>query len=304
METLWVEKYRPKEIDDYVFVDKSQKKLVETWIKDKSIPHILLGGHAGIGKTTLARLLIEKLDTHPADVLDINASNVNGIEDVRTTIINFVQMIPFGDFKIVLFDEADYLSHSAQATLRSIFEEYHEFARFILTCNDLYKVMPALQSRCHTIDIQKTDKTEFTARVATVLMREGITPDLDVLDTYVRLSFPDLRKCLNTVQQNIEDNSLVPLDDSSAYVQDWKLIALDLFRENKILEGRKTLCKNMRKEEMHQFYGFLFENIEIFGDEEQQFKAIHLLRKATIDHTICIDPEINLASCLIQLSEL
>ena len=131
MKELWVEKYRPATVDGYVFRDDAQRNQVKTWIADKSIPHLLFSGNAGIGKTTLAKLLFNELDLNPLDILEINASRTNSVEDVRNKIVNFVQMIPFGDFKVVLLDEADYLSPNAQAALRGVMEEYHTTARFI-----------------------------------------------------------------------------------------------------------------------------------------------------------------------------
>ena len=124
MKDLWVEKYRPKTLDEYVFRDNHQRNQVQQWVKDKTIPHLLFSGNAGIGKTTLAKVLFNELELNDLDILEINASRTNSVDDIRNTIINFVQMIPFGDFKIVLLDEADYLSPNAQAALRGVMEEY------------------------------------------------------------------------------------------------------------------------------------------------------------------------------------
>ena len=135
MKELWVEKYRPKTLDGYVFRDSHQKEQIESWVKQESIPHLLFSGNAGIGKTTLAKILLNELEINDLDVLEINASRTNSVEDVRDKIVNFVQMIPFGNFKVVLLDEADYLSPNAQAALRGVMEEYHTTSRFILTCN-------------------------------------------------------------------------------------------------------------------------------------------------------------------------
>ena len=209
MKELWVEKYRPKTVDGYVFRDDAQRNQVKTWIKDKTIPHLLFSGNAGIGKTTLAKLLFNELDVNPLDILEINASRTNSVDDVRDKIVAFVQMIPFGDFKVVLLDEADYLSPNAQAALRGVMEEYHTTARFILTCNYPNRIIPAIHSRCQGFHIAKIDQTEFTARVAEILITEGVTPDLDVLDTYVKATYPDLRKCINMVQMNSVEGKLV-----------------------------------------------------------------------------------------------
>ena len=135
MKELWVEKYRPKDVNGYVFRDEHQKRQVQQWIKDGTIPHLLFSGNAGIGKTTLAKILLAQLEVNDLDILEINASRTNSVEDVRDKVVNFVQMIPFGSFKVVLLDEADYLSPNAQAALRGVMEEYHTTSRFILTCN-------------------------------------------------------------------------------------------------------------------------------------------------------------------------
>jgi len=205
---LWTEKYRPKTIEEYVFKDEAQKRQVKSWIKEESIPHLLFSGSAGIGKTTLAKVLLNELGIQDFDVLEINASRENNVDTVRDKITNFVQMIPFGPFKVVLLDEADYLSLNAQAILRGLMETYSSTARFILTCNYPNKIIPALHSRCQGFHVEKTDQTEFTARVATILVTEGIEFDLDTLDTYVKATYPDLRKCLNTCQMNSETGTL------------------------------------------------------------------------------------------------
>ena len=223
MKELWVEKYRPKTIDGYVFRDEHQKGQVKNWIKEKSIPHLLFSGNAGIGKTTLAKILFNELEVNEYDILEINASRTNSVDDVRDKIINFVQMIPFGDFKVVLLDEADYLSPNAQAALRGVMEEYHLTSRFILTCNYPNRVIPAIHSRCQGFHIARIDQNEFTARVAEILITEGVTPDLDILDTYVKATYPDLRKCINMVQMNCVDGALVPPAKADTGDADYKI---------------------------------------------------------------------------------
>ena len=304
MKELWVEKYRPSKIDGYVFRDNHQREQVESWIKQGTIPHLLFSGNAGIGKTTLAKILFNELDVNDLDVLEINASRTNSVEDVRDKIVNFVQMIPFGDFKVVLLDEADYLSPNAQAALRGVMEEYHTTARFILTCNYPNRIIPALHSRCQGFHIERVDLTEFTARVATILVEENIEFDLDTLDTFVKATYPDLRKCINTVQMNSLEGKLHTPEKGDSGQADYKLEMVELFKKGKIQEARKLVCSQARPEEMEEIYRWLYDNVTIFGEEALQEKAILIIKQGLVDHTLVIDPEINLAACLIRLSHI
>jgi replication factor C small subunit len=304
MKELWVEKYRPSTIDGYVFRDNHQREQVKTWIKEKSIPHLLFSGSAGIGKTTLAKILFNELEVNDLDLLEINASRTNSVDDVRDKIINFVQMIPFGDFKVVLLDEADYLSPNAQAALRGVMEEYHHTARFILTCNYPNKIIPAIHSRCQGFHVAKTDQTEFTARVAEILISEGIQFDIDTLDSFVKATYPDLRKCINTVQMNSGDGMLHSPEKGDTGEADYKFKMVELFKSGKISEARKLLCSQARPEEMDEIYRWLYDNVEIFGEEANQNKAILIIKQGLVDHTLVIDPEINLAATLIRLGNL
>ena len=304
MKELWVEKYRPKKLDGYVFRDEHQKDQVQRWVKEGTIPHLLFSGNAGIGKTTLAKILFNELDINPLDILEINASRTNSVEDVRDKIVNFVQMIPFGNFKVVLLDEADYLSPNAQAALRGVMEEYHTTARFILTCNYPNRIIPALHSRCQGFHIERVDQTEFTARVATILVEENVEFDLDTLDTFVRATYPDLRKCINMVQMNSLDGKLHSPEKGDAGEADYKIEMVELFKAGKIAEARKLVCGQARPEEMEEIYRWLYDNISIFGDEAKQDKAILIIKQGLVDHTLVIDPEINLAATLIRLANI
>ena len=304
MKELWVEKYRPNTVDGYVFRDEHQKKQVQQWIKDGTIPHLLFSGNAGIGKTTLAKILLNQLEVNELDVLEINASRTNSVEDVRDKIVNFVQMIPFGAFKVVLLDEADYLSPNAQAALRGVMEEYHTTSRFILTCNYPNRIIPALHSRCQGFHIERIDQTEFTARVAEILINEEITPDIDTLDTYVKATYPDLRKCINMVQMNSVSGQLVPPEKSDAGESDWKLEMTELFKQGQISKARKLVCSQARPEEMEDVYKWLYDNVELFGDEEKQESAILIIKQGLVDHTLVADPEINLAATMIRLARM
>ena len=304
MKQLWVEKYRPSTIDGYVFRDSHQKDQVQRWIKEGTIPHLLFSGNAGIGKTTLAKILLNELSINDLDVLEINASRENDVDTVRTKIINFVQMIPFGAFKVVMLDEADYLSPNAQAALRGVMETYATTSRFILTCNYPNRIIPALHSRCQGFHVEKVDQLEVFKRLETILNAESIVYDDETLANYVAATYPDLRKCINSVQMNSMDGKLHRPEKSDAGEADYKFEMVELFKSGKIADARKLVCSQARPEEMEDIYRWMYDNIAIFGDDAKQEKAILIIKQGLVDHTLVSDVEINLAATLIRLAHL
>lgn len=306
MNELWVEKYRPRDVDGYVFVDAAQREQVETWIKSGSIPHLLLSGAPGTGKTTLAKLLIHQLGIEEYDVMYVNGSKEGRKIEWIDKLIGFVQTMPFGKFKVVLVDEADYMNKdSVQPALRNLMEDYSNSVRFIFTCNYPQKIIQPLQSRLQGFHIAKTDHTEFTARVATVLVNEEVEFDLDVLDSYVKATYPDLRKCLNLCQQNSMTGKLTNPKDTDKGIGDWKLDCVHLFKTGKIREARALLCNQAQPEEMEEVFRWMYDNLELWGKTpEQQDAAIVVIRKGLVSHNSCADAEINLSATIIELTQL
>jgi len=303
MKDLWVEKYRPKSVNDYVFKDDAQRRQVQSWIKDGGIPHLLFSGSAGTGKTTLAKVLINELGVEDADVLQINASRDNGVEMIRKRITSFSETMPWGDFKVILLDEADHISPEGQAALRGVMEQYASVVRFILTCNYPHMIIPALHSRCQGFHITSLDMNDFTIRIAEILADNNVTADIAVLDKYVRATFPDLRKTINTVQLNVQDGVLYDASESESSTE-WRMAMVELFKQKRIKDARKLIIEKARPDEYNDIYSWLYQNVDMFGDELAQDEAILKIRDGIVKHGQVADIEINLSATMVELAKI
>lgn len=303
MRDLWTEKHRPTSIKDYVFKDERQKKLIERWISDGALPHMLLSGAPGTGKTTLAKVLLKELGVNDFDIKEVNASKDNNVDYIRDSITRFAETMGYGEIKYILLDEADYLTVNAQAVLRNTMERYASTVRFILTCNYPHKIIPAIQSRTETgrMHIDKLDRDEFTVRLVNILIAESVEINIDVLDHIVNSTYPDMRRAISMMQANVFDNTL-QMPEQEESVADYKIDMIALFRAKKYKEARQLICTQVRSEEYEDIYRFMYQNLDIWGeDDHAQSKCILVIRDGLVKHTSCADVEINLSATLCEL---
>lgn len=304
---LWTEFYRPKTLDEYVWRDPTQRAKVEEWLQDGVLPHLMLSGVSGTGKTSLAELLLRVLDIPQGDVLKINASRERKVEDIQSRIINFVSTWALGPtgVKYILLDEADAMSPLAQRLLRGEMETYADVCRFILTCNYANKIIPALHGRCQGFHFEALDRDDFTARVGEILVKEDVAFEVEDLLAHVNATYPDLRKCINNCQQATRGGTLHPPSVDSGDAKDYLAEMAVLFKAGKTLAARKLITEQAQVEEYPDIYRFLYRNLDLWGEtEDQQDDALLVIRRGLVNHALVCDPEINLSACLVELARL
>ena len=307
---LWVEKYRPKTLDGYVFKNDHIRAQIENWVNNpegKSIPfpHLLLSGSPGVGKTTLAKLLLNELGVNKYDVLELNGSRENSVDTVRDKIVGFCSTFPNGEYKVVLIDEGDYLSQGAQAILRNEMERFADSVRFIITCNLPHKIMSALHSRMQGIHFDALDMEGFFGRALEILTIEEVQYNIDDLELYVTNTYPDLRKCINLLDQHTVSGVLSPLKEASATSLNYMEQAVEMFKARRFTDARKLIVSKADINDYEEIYRFLYKNLHIFSDDEMiQSAAIITIASGLKNHALCADAEINLAACLVELSQL
>jgi len=300
---LWVEKYRPTKLDDYVWRDANQRLQIEEMLSKGNLPQLLLSGSPGIGKTTLAKILLNELHVSPADILELNGSTENRIEVIREKITNFVSLMGFGGIRYVLYDEADYLTKASQAGLRNLMETFSAGARFILTANYPSRILEALKSRTQHFHFHELNKDEFIIRAATILASEEIEFEIEVLESFVSATYPDLRKCINLLQQYSMKGKLHNFEKDDAGQPDWYEPVIEMFKQGMINEARKVIVKHIQPEEYEDMFRFLYDNLDFFGNsEEKQMEVILVIREGLVNHSMVADPEINLSATLAKLA--
>ena len=285
---LWVEKYRPQDLSTYVG-NESLKTKVERFLDDGNVPHLLLYGRAGGGKTTLAKIIVNHVD---CDYLYINASDERNIDLVRDKLKTFASSVGFKPMKVVILDEADYLNvNSAQPALRNLMETFSAHCRFILTCNYVEKIIDPIQSRCQTYKIVPPSKKEVAVHAKNILEKEDITFDLDDLALVVTAGYPDMRKVINELQRMSIDGKL-SVDKDGMIHNEFKLQFLDAIRNGESLGTIRKMVADSNFTEYTELYRLLYDEVESFGVEKMP-EIIADISKGSYQDVLVVDKEIN-----------
>jgi replication factor C small subunit len=303
LDAIWSEKYRPTTIDGYVFQNDAHRLEVEQMIANQTVPHLLLSGVQGSGKTTLARILITALQLEDSDVMVINASDENNVETIRDKIKGFITTFAMGDFKVILLEEADYLTPNAQGILRTLMQDYTDTSRFIMTCNYDNKIMPAIKSRCTHYHFKASNIDDITEFVVKILLSEKIKFDLALVDKFVSAGYPDIRSIVNKMQKHVVDGVLTP-PTTDGSVGDYKFEMIGLLEQDSWNDLRVLACANVLQDEWEEVYRFIYDNLHKapkFTNKEKWEEGIIIIAEHLYKHALCSDPEINFAACAIRL---
>jgi replication factor C small subunit len=293
---LWVEKYRPQTLEEYVGNEVIKNK-VSDYLNQGSIQNLLLHGVAGTGKTTLAKLITNNLN---CDLLYINASDERGIDTIREKIIPFASSMGFSDIKIVILDEADYITPQAQATLRNTMESFSGNTRFILTCNYLERIISPLQSRCQTLEIKPPSKQDVAWRCVDICKDEKVDIDNIALKTIVNAYYPDIRKIINTIQGSVV-NHVVKLDESSLK-DDLNEQIIQALSNKALLSEIRQILADSGSREFDNLFKALYDNLDKFTTKIGP--AILIIAKYQYEYTFVLEKEICVAAMLNELNYL
>lgn len=301
--SLWIQKYRPTTIDEYVFSDKTTENKIKEWIANKDFPHLLFYGPAGTGKTTLVSLLLKYCEIE--DYTRINASNKTGIDDTRE-VINFASIPPSdGSFKVIILEEMDRLSPQAQDSLKTVMEDYSGWCRFILTTNHINKITPPIKSRCQDVEIKKLNNEQFITRIISILQSENIIiPSIEILTPYIKAYYPDLRKCIGALQKNSVNNELQEMTEEG-YTSEIFEKSLEFFDNHNLKQLRELIASNLTANDYDTYYRYLYDNIEKLTTNSSQYeRCIIKIAEYIYKHSLVADMEINLIACLIEIEEI
>ncbi len=296
--SLWVEKYRPTTLDTYIGNEHLKSK-VKVYLESGDLPHLLLFGKAGTGKTTLAKLLVNNIN---CDYLYINASDENSVDVVREKVKNFASTMGFQDMKVIILDECDYITPNAQAALRNLMETFSKHCRFILTCNFVERIIDPIQSRCQSFQIIPPDRKQVAVHMSNILQSENVTSDNKDIVTLVNGGYPDIRRVINSAQRQVVDNKLV-IDEAMITQNDYKLSLLEILKT----QDKKNSFKNIRQliadskvTDFSDLFRLLFDTIDDWG-RGHIAECILLLSQYQQSDAVVVDKEINIMAMFTEI---
>lgn len=293
--TLWVEKYRPDTLEGYVGNDTLKSK-IEIYLKNGDVPHLLLYGKAGTGKTTLAKIVTNNID---CDYMYINASDENNVDTVRTKIRDFASSVGFRKYKVIILDEADYLTPNAQAALRNLMETFSKSTRFILTCNYVEKIIDPIQSRCQVFGITPPSRKEVAVRLGNICTDEGIELDMDALVQIVNSSYPDIRRGINALQRQVVDGRIV-IDKQSMLESNYMIKILEELKGNRSFNTIRNIVAKSQVKSFEDLYRFLYDNIDDYAPNSIA-KTILIISDAQYQDAFVVDKEINVMAMFSKI---
>ncbi len=296
--SLWVEKYRPTSLDTYIGNEHLKSK-VSVYLESGDLPHLLLYGKAGTGKTTLAKLLVNNIE---CDYMYINASDENSVDTVRNKVRGFASTMGFKDYKIIILDECDYITPNAQAALRNLMETFSKHCRFILTCNFVERIIDPIQSRCQSFQVIPPSKKEVALHLHNILKEENIASKMDDVAGLVNAGYPDIRRVINSCQRQCVDGMLV-VDKQSLIESDYKMKLLEIIKK----ENRKDAFKGVRKlladsqvTDFAELYKLMYDEVDSYG-KGHIAECILIIAKYQLSDTQVVDKEINAMAMIIEL---
>ena len=296
--TLWVEKYRPNNLDTYIGNDQLKSK-VKVYLESGDLPHLLLFGKAGTGKTTLAKLLVNNIE---CDYLYINASDENNVDTVRTKVKSFASTMGFKDYKVIILDECDYITPNAQAALRNLMETFSKHCRFILTCNFVERIIDPIQSRCQTFQVIPPDRKQVAIHISNILTSENVESEVSDIALLVNSGYPDIRRVINSAQRQSVEGELV-IDKQSIVENDYKLRLLEILKT----QDRKSAFKNIRQlladsqvKDYADLFRLLYDEVDSYG-KGHIAECILVLGKYELSDSQVVDKEINAMAMIIEL---
>jgi len=293
--SLWVEKYRPTDLSTYVGNEHLKEK-VKVYLESEDVPHLLLFGKAGTGKTTLAKIVVNNID---CDYMYINASDENKVDDVRNKIKTFASSVGFKSLKVIILDECDYLTPNAQAALRNLMETFSKHCRFILTCNYVERIIDPIQSRCQSYKVVPPSKKEVAQQMVNILKEENCTFELDDIALIVNAGYPDIRRVINSAQRQIVDGKL-KIDTSSVIQNNYKLQLLEMLSNGSKLNDIRQLIADNSISDYSELYRLLYDEVDNYGNGKQA-ECIMNIAEAQYQDVHVVDKEINFMSLIIRL---